>query len=153
MKEGIRRWRWLGVAVVALGCVLMLLVVQQSFSQVKKGKTRLMLTKHWMAGVQGPNCAALGKLLQDKGPADDKAWTQAEQHAALLNEASYVLMQDGRCPDATWANACTALQEGSTALLKAIEAKNLVEAQAAFKAMTQACTSCHDAHRKKDKKE
>ena len=96
MKKGIGKW--LGVAVVALGCVLMLLVVQQSFSQVKKGKARLMLTKHWMAGVQGPNCASLGKLLQDKGPADDKAWAQAEQHTALLNEASYVLMQDGRCP-------------------------------------------------------
>ncbi len=116
--------------------------------QVKKGETRLLLTKQLMGGLVGPNCKGLGDGLKE-APADDKAWAALATKAALLNEASYVLMADGRCPDGVWAGAATALREGSAAVYEKIEAKDAEGAQAAFKTMTQACGTCHKAHKKK----
>jgi cytochrome c556 len=117
-------------------------------AQVKKGKTRPLQTKHWMRGVQGPTCGALSNLLKDPGPADDKAWDMAAQHAEILNESSHVLMVDGRCPDAAWADGAKQVREGSEAVLKAIEAKNVAEAKAAFSNLTKGCGTCHAAHKK-----
>ena len=55
-------------------------------AQVKKGKTRLALTKQIMGGLVQPNCGALGKGTQE-APADGKAWAALATNAALLNEA------------------------------------------------------------------
>jgi hypothetical protein len=126
-------------------------VVLASFAasaQVKKGKTRLLLTKQLMGGLVQPNCKALGDGLKE-APTDDKGWAALATKAALLNEASFVLMADGRCPDGVWAEASSTLREGSAAVYNKIEAKDAEGAQAAFKAMTQACGACHKAHKKK----
>ena len=117
-------------------------------AQVKQGKTRLLLTKQLMGGLVQPNCKALGDGLKE-APADDKAWAVLATKAALLNEASFVLMADGRCPDGVWAGAATTLREGSDAVYQRIEAKDAQGAQAAFKAMTQACAACHKVHKKR----
>ncbi len=117
-------------------------------AQVKKGKTRLLLTKQLMGGLVQPNCKGLGDGLKE-APADDKAWSALATKAALLNEASFVLMADGRCPDGAWAGAATKLREGSEALYKKIEAKDAAGAQAAFKKVTESCGACHKAHKKK----
>ncbi|MCA9215218.1 MAG: hypothetical protein KDB27_19255 [Planctomycetales bacterium] len=117
-------------------------------AQVQKGKTRLLLTKQLMGGLVQPNCKAIGDGLKEE-PADDKAWAALATKAALLNEASYILMADGRCPDGDWAGATTKLREGSEAVYKKIEAKDHEGAQAAFKAMTESCAACHQAHKKK----
>ncbi|MFQ5733642.1 MAG: hypothetical protein ACE5KM_17025 [Planctomycetaceae bacterium] len=117
--------------------------------QVKKGKTRIAETEQLMEGIVFPNCAGLGKALKGKGPADDKAWKKAASKAACLNEASYILMQDGRCPDGVWAKAAkTTLRKGSADVLAALEKKDLTAARAAFKVTTSACASCHKKHRK-----
>lgn len=116
-------------------------------AQVKKGKTRLLLTKQLMGGLVQPNCKGLGDGLKE-APADDKAWAALATKAALLNEASFVLMADGRCPDGDWAGAATTLREGSEAVYKKIAEKDAEGAQAAFKDMTQACGACHKAHKK-----
>ena len=117
-------------------------------AQVKKGKTRLTKTAYLMKGVMKPHCTDLKKGL-DALPANDEAWEALAINAAVINELSYVLMEDGRCPDATWADAATkTLRPGSADVLKAVEAKDLVAAKKAFGSMTQACKACHDAHRK-----
>ena len=60
-------------------------------------------------------------------------------------------MDDGRCPDAVWADATTKLlRAGSADLLKAIEAKDHAAAKAAFGSLTKSCKTCHDAHKKKE---
>ena len=82
-----------------------------------------MLTKQLMSGLNKPNCTALGDGLKTT-PADDKAWEQLATNAALLNEASYILMEDDRCPDADWANAAKTLREGSAAVLEKLDAKD-----------------------------
>ena len=74
------------------------LIANPSSAQVKKGKTRPMMTKHLMRGLVSLHCKALKEEL-GAGPTSDKAWDSLEVHAALLNEASYILMDDGRCPE------------------------------------------------------
>ena len=132
--------------VVAVTTTAALLV--QSGAQVKKGKERPLSTKHLMAGMIQSNCGALGKALQGEGPKDDKAWDQAAMQAELLNEAGHVLMADGRCPDGKWADASKTLRDCSQVVLKAIEAKKVDDARAAFGAMTKSCGDCHAAHKK-----
>ena len=131
----------------AVGVAAAALLWQASQAQVTKGKSRAAQTKFLMRGVNQPHCAALGKMLK-AGPADDKAWEEAACHASILNEMSYVLMDDGRCPDANWAGAAKTLRECSAKLLQAIEAKNVDDARAAFKGLTGACAACHKAHKK-----
>ena len=53
-------------------------------AQVKKGKTRLMLTKQLMGGLVQPNCKALGDGLK-AAPADEKAWAALATKAAAWN--------------------------------------------------------------------
>ena len=117
-------------------------------AQIKKGKTRAAATKYLMRAVNQPMCAGLDASLKGSGPADDKAWDTAMCQASVLNEISYALMEDGRCPDAAWANAAKDLKEGSASVLAALEKKELEGARTAFKTVTGACGSCHKAHRK-----
>jgi cytochrome c556 len=133
-----------------LAVTIMALIAAGSTSalaQVKKGKTRPLLTKQLMKGLNQTNCAAIGDALKADS-LDEKAWDALAIKAALLNEASYILMEDGRCPDGNWAKAATTLREQSAALLDTIAAKDKPAAQAAFKAMTQACAACHKDHKK-----
>ena len=118
-----------------------------AIGQVKQGKTRPIKTKQLMKGLVAANCGAIGEGLKTS-PADDAAWDDLALKAALLNEASYLLMDDGRCPDAAWADADKTLREASASLLAKLEAKDLAGAQEAFKTMTQSCGACHKAHRK-----
>jgi cytochrome c556 len=133
---------------VAAALLTAVVAISQSSAQIKKGKTRPMTTKQLMAGLVGPDFHGIEAALKESGPADDKAWTNAATQAALLNEASYVMMADGRCPDATWAEACKTLQECSTVLLAKIEAKDVEGARGALSAMTKSCATCHGAFKK-----
>jgi len=134
----------LGVGIIA-AVVAMLSV--SAVAQVKQGKTRPLQTKQLMSGLVKPSCAGIGDGLKE-APADDKAWKELATKAALLNEASYVLMDDGRCPDGDWANAAKALREGSASVLAKVEVKDAAGAREALKATTQACAACHKAHKK-----
>lgn len=133
------------VGLVAIAVVAML--VTSAGAQIKKGKSRVLTTKQMMAGLVKPNCAGIGEGLKT-APADDKAWEDLATKAALLNEASFTMMDDGRCPDADWANAAKALREASAAVLAKIEAKDAAGAQEAFKGVTGSCAACHKVHKK-----
>jgi len=118
-------------------------------AQIKQGKTRALKTSQLMSGLVKPNCDALKKGLMEGTPSGD-AWEDLATKAALLNEASFMLMDDGRCPDGVWADATTKkLREGSSALLMALEAKDHSAAKNAFKTMTESCKGCHEKHKPK----
>jgi hypothetical protein len=87
-------------------------------------------------------------LVKATGPKDDKAWDKVVLHAVVLNEMSYVVMDDGRCPDADWAAAAKTLRECSAKVGECAKAKDLPGAQAAFKGLTGACAACHGVHKK-----
>ena len=140
----------IGVALIgALGlCLFVGTAGEKAGAQVAKGKTRPAATRFLMKGITQPNCKGIGELLKESGPADDKGWETLACHASCLNELSFSLMQDGRCPDAVWAGAAKSLGEGSGAVIAAADKKDVDGAKAAFKTVTDACKSCHDAHKK-----
>ena len=138
----------ISIGVLAGSCLIWAAVDRQVGAQVAKGKSRPAATKFLMRGITQPGCKGIGELLKEQGPADDKAWEILACHASCLNEMSFSLVQDGRCPDAVWAGAAKSLGEGSSAVLSAAEKKDLPAARAAFKTVTDSCKSCHDAHRK-----
>lgn len=110
-------------------------------------EARLAGIKDIMAGINGPQCKALGNALKDAGPTEE-GWDSVVMHAALLNEAGHILMQDKRCPDKVWKDACTALREGAAKVAEAAKTKNLEEARSGFQSVTGACGACHKAHKK-----
>lgn len=141
---------FVGMKNVLRFAVLFSLVVAFSVvatAQVKKGKTRLLTTKQFMGGLIKPQSGGLGEGLKT-APADDKAWAELATKAALLNEASYTMMDDDRCPDEVWAKAAKTLGDGTAALIQKIEAKDLAGAQDAFKTASSSCGTCHKAHKK-----
>jgi hypothetical protein len=116
-------------------------------AQKLKGQSRPAPTKQLMKGILQPNAGSLGAALKDAGPADDKAWESAQTAAVVLNEAGYMLMDDGRCPDAVWAEAAKTLREGSGAAMAALEKKDLEGSRTAVKTMMGSCMACHKAHK------
>jgi cytochrome c556 len=139
------KWlRWGGVALLGLAWML---ISGPAEAQKTKGKTRLAETKILMKGIMQPNCAALAGVLKDKGPGDDKAWDKVLLHASILNEMSYIVMDDGRCPDKDWAGAAKTLRECSGKIVEAAKAKDTAAAQGAFKNLLGACAACHKAHK------
>ena len=133
---------------VTLVGVALLLMGMSLAAQIKKGQTRAAATKYLMRAVNQPMCAGLDASLKGSGPADEKAWDTAMCQASVLNEMGYLLMEDGRCPDAVWANAAKELKEGSASVLAALEKKDLDGARTSFKTVTGACGACHKAHKK-----
>ena len=140
-------------AILALVLSLVGLAALGDFSsaQVKKGMKRPLETRHMMSAIVKNHCGALKKAL-DAGPKTDEDWDQVVLHAAILNESSFMLMADGRCPDGTWAQAATKTLRGcSQAVLDAAGKKNVESAKTAFGALTKSCGACHKVHKKKKK--
>lgn len=138
-------------AVGASGIVLVAWVASAGAAgQVTQGKTRPAATKYLMRGVLQPHCKSIGDLVKGQSPTNDEGWEAIRCHASCLNEMSYALVQDGRCPDGTWAGAAKALGESSAAVLAAAGAKDFEGVKKAFGGVTASCKSCHDAHRKKN---
>lgn len=120
-------------------------------AQVKKGKTRPLTTEQLMEAIVKPHMTQLKKGLIDSKPSSDKDWKKLALSAALLNESSYTMMQDGRCPDSIWADACTKdLREGSAAAVAAIKKKDIEGALAGVKKLGASCKACHTEHKPKD---
>lgn len=116
-------------------------------AQKLKGQSRPAPTKQLMKGILQPNAGSLSAALKDAGPADDKAWETAQTAVVVLNEAGYMLMDDGRCPDAVWEGAAKTLRDGSAAALAALEKKDLEGSRAATKVLMGSCMACHKAHK------
>jgi len=134
------------VVVVGLGIGLS----QQASGQKTKGKTRPAPTVLLMQGIMYPNCTALAGFLKGDGPKTPRDWGKVELHATILNEMSYIVMDDGRCPDKVWKGAAETLRGCSNMVLEAAEAKDTKAAQAAFKKLQTACATCHAAHKPKE---
>lgn len=134
-----------GTMMIALG------LIAEGFAKVKKGDTRPLNTATWMKSVVKPNCGDLKKEIA-AGPKTDDDWASLIEHAEILNETSYILMEDKRCPDGVWAEAASkTLRNNSDALIAAAMAKDAPAAEKAFKKMTESCSACHKAHKKKKK--
>lgn len=119
-----------------------------TIAQIKQGKTRPAKTGQLMKGLVGPNSNALKKGLE-MAPAKDDDWAKLGVNAASLNEVGYILMDDGRCPDEVWSNACKMMREEGEKLMKALEAKDFDTSKKAFGDLGKSCKACHEKHKKK----
>jgi len=135
----------LGVALV--GASVLSYEISTASEQEKPSKKRSATVEQLMEGIVKPQCTELGKIAK-AAPADDKAWKHYAINAAMLNEMAHAMMQDGRCPDATWKEACDMLEKGSNKMLAKIKAKDAEGAAATFKSVTDSCAKCHKAHKK-----
>jgi hypothetical protein len=115
----------------------------------KNGDSRPLKTSTVMKFVTKPHCDALKKIFE-KGPKTSEDWDALIEHSEVLSEVSFILMEDGRCPDYVWEGAATqTLRNCAKAIIAASERRNVVVAQGAFEKLTESCTSCHDAHKEK----
>jgi cytochrome c556 len=140
--------RYVAVAVVASVAAVVALA-GGSIAQVKAGKSRPLTTKQLMSGHVKPHVVALSDLLKGDGPADDAAWANAATHLALLNETSYTMMDDGRCPAQDWADACMMMRKGSATAIEKIAAKDLAGTREGVGTIMASCAACHSVYHKK----
>ncbi|RMG33622.1 MAG: hypothetical protein D6725_15395 [Planctomycetota bacterium] len=134
-----------GLAMVWLVGVV-LVNVREGRTAPQRQKKRAASVHQLMEGFVSVNCGALKKALD----AEKTNWKQVQLRAALLNEAGFILLEDGRCPDATWAKAARALQTHSVEVIEAAKKQDKDAALAAFKNLTSnGCATCHKVHRKK----
>ena len=79
------------------------LALTLSSSQVtaqKKGKSRPLTTAQLMSGLVKPQLVAIqGHAGGEKTPEGEDGWKSLTTSIALLNESSYTMMEDDRCPD------------------------------------------------------
>ena len=138
-------------ALLVAGVAIGILSLSQGLAQVKKGKTRPMTTEQLMEAIVKPHMTALKKGLIESKPETDKDWKHLALSAALLNESSYIMMADDRCPDKIWADACTKdLREGTAAALAGIKDKDIEATLEGFKKAGASCKACHTEHKPKD---
>lgn len=142
-----KQWKVLasvGISVLGMGLIV------NSIAKVEKGETRPLSTETWMGHVVKPNCKDLKKKIA-LGPKTDDDWQALIEHAEILNETSYILMEDKRCPDKVWADSASkTLRNGSDALITAAKAKDAKATEAAFKGMMKSCKECHTKHKKEN---
>ncbi|MCF6311422.1 MAG: hypothetical protein L3J39_03130 [Verrucomicrobiales bacterium] len=145
MMQKNRQWKvlaWVGVSVMSIG------LIANSIAKVEKGETRPLTTETWMERVVKPSSKDLKKRIA-AGPKTDDDWQALIEHAEILNETSYILMEDKRCPDKVWADSASkTLRNGSAALITAAKAKDAKATEAAFKGMMKSCKECHTKHKK-----
>ena len=122
--------------------------LMSTIAQVKKGKTRPLTIEQLMAAIVKPHMTALKKGLVDSKPASDEDWEKLALSVSLLNESSFIMMEDGRCPDQVWADACVKdLREGSASAAAAIAKKDVDAALAGVKQLSASCKACHTKHK------
>ena len=111
-----------------------------------KGKSRLATTQQLMDGMVHPNYLAIERATKESR-VDPVAWRALANNAALLNEASYLIVDDDRSLGADWDKAARQLRTGSAELLVKIAARDKTEMESVLKVTAKACNDCHTAHR------
>jgi hypothetical protein len=138
-------------ALLVAGLAISTSALGENLTPGLKGKTRPMTTEQLMEAIVKPHMTALKKGLVESKPESAKDWKKLALSAALLNESSYIMMADGRCPDKIWADACIKdLREGTAAALNGIKEKNIEATLAGFKKAGASCKACHTEHKPKD---
>ncbi len=113
-------------------------------AQVVEGRTRPAKTGTLMKILFKPCGDRLEQALKGV-PGGEGAWEHIFEQAVVLNELSYAFMDDGRCPDKRWADACAKLREGSFAVMTATDRKDVKAARAGLALVKASCGACHQA--------
>ena len=116
----------------------------------KKGKVRPLTTAQLMSGLVKPQLVAVqGHVAEEKAPESDEDWTALTTSIALMNESSYIMMADDRCPDKIWADACEVLRKATEAGLQSAAQKDAAGVRESLAGITASCKACHAEHKYK----
>ena len=138
--------RFFAAVLLALGCLFTPVGQTQLLKRNAAPKLEPVAeTKLLMAGIAEPNLRGIGKILKDK-PKDDAGWTFARGQALLVAETGNLLMMrppQGRDQQDTWMAHSAELRDNSTALARAIAAKDYVQSRTALATTANTCNRCH----------
>jgi cytochrome c556 len=116
--------------------------------------------KQVMRGILLPNSDIIFAV-QQKPPADDKAWADVQNSAVALAESAALITMPGRLRadgtpvpvrNADWNKFAQALVAASQVSLKAALAKNADAVGNSTDALSAACDNCHMVYRDKPQK-
>ncbi len=137
------------VGIIALSGLAFTLLSSQVTAQ-KKGKSRPMTTAQLMSGLVKPQLGAIqGHVADEKTPEGEDAWKALATSIALLNESSYTMMEDDRCPDKVWADACETLRKATESGLQSAAKNDAAGVREAIAGITASCKACHAEHKYK----
>jgi hypothetical protein len=131
---------------IGLLCGFATLVTISDVPAEAKKKKRSLTISQMMSGLVKPKYVAIKEGLSKESISEDD-WKALATHAALLNESSYSLMQDDRCPDGDWKEGAMILRKASNDALANIAKENAAGALKAVESMTLSCKKCHAAHK------
>lgn len=105
--------------------------------------------KQIMATAHKPFLDSLSAMNKAGGPKDDKEWELAETQAAMLSEATQLLLIGDRPLDQdVWLKSAEKLRGAAADSAKAAHDKNLEAWKASVGSLGGNCRSCHTVHRK-----
>lgn len=137
--------------IIALSGLAFTLSTSQVTAQ-KKGKSRPLTTAQLMSGLVKPQLVATqGHVADEKVPEGEDGWKSLTTSIALLNESSYTMMEDDRCPDKIWADACSVLRKATESGLQAAAKQDAAGVRESIAGITASCKACHAEHKYKKK--
>ena len=111
-----------------------------------KSRSRLATTRQLMEGMLHANYLAIENAATAVRT-DVQSWNALAINPALLNEASYLIVEDDRSLGTSWDDAAEQLRAGSADMLAKIAAREKTGIESSLKVIAKACTDCHAAHR------
>jgi cytochrome c556 len=132
---------------------LKVLVAIFAFSAVCLAETpqyqKVASVKQIMATAHKPLMDSLAAMSKAGGPKDDKEWELAETQAAMLSEATQLLLLGNRPLDQdVWVKSSEKLQAVTADSAKAAHEKDLEAWKTSVGAIGGNCRNCHTVHRK-----
>ena len=97
---------------------------------------------------------AMGKIKAYReagGPSGKDEWQKAFGAVSMVNEASQLVLMDGRIKDEAWRDGASQVVAASKDAMMGAYRMDADGFNAGLKAMAAGCKTCHDVH-KKDKK-
>ncbi len=137
------------IAVAAtLGCLFggAALADDQEFSYKKAASVQAI-----MAYMVKPANGLIKEFREAGGPSAKEEWQEAFSAIAMINEATQLIMMDGRPKDDVWNEGAKKVIAGSRDAMMGAYRMDAGGYGSGLKAMGAGCKTCHDVH-KKDKK-
>lgn len=100
-----------------------------------------------MNSISKSNMGRISSAVKKSAPTSDKGWLAIERAGAMLNEVSFIIVQEDRVIDDVWKKAAGELRAASAQLAVAAKAKDFAGVKAAVPKIGASCKSCHDVHR------
>lgn len=136
----------LGVLALLVAMIAATVPAQENPTQENPAKIRSATIEQVMVGMVHPNYLAIEKAAKE-GRVDAQTWKTLATNAALLNEASFLLVDDGRSLGDSWEKAAAEMRGGSATMLAKVGARDKAGIASELKNIAKGCVNCHAEYR------